>query len=224
MGPAGPVGPQGEIGPAGPMGPQGLRGEDGRQGVDGAPGEVGPQGPAGPQGPQGPAGPQGPQGIAGPAGTNGLDGAEGPIGPPGPRGPAGAGLRGQKSWNVEFTFTTVGEWVTIPTSQMTFASEGGPLLINVELSALAAGTHFSCRPMVDGVWAGTYSGYPYSDKWTEGLNGSTERWTMWSKTRIYVGVPAGDHSMVIQCRKDGEPPMMLGHEIVPSSVSVLEMH
>lgn len=212
-GPIGPAGPQGPMGPAGPAGPQGEQGP------------VGPTGPQGPQGQMGPQGNPGPQGEQGPEGRAGLDGSQGPIGPAGPQGPAGAGLLVQHSWAVSFSFSDREKYVTIPGSTVDFVSGGGPLLINVDLSlhAYVAQT-FGCRPMIDGVWAGSFAGLPFSEKWTEGLQGTDWSWVTWFKSRVYPRVPAGPHTLTVQCFKTGAEPMSVGHEIVPQSVSVLEMH
>jgi hypothetical protein len=151
-----------------------------------------------------------------------LDGSQGPVGP---AGPSGAAVRAEHSWSIAFTFSNNSEWVAIPASTVPFVSEGGPLVINVDLSVFAAVTQtFSCRPMVDGMWAGQYGGYPYSAKWTEGLNGSTYGWSQWSKSRLYRGIPAGQHTLTVECLKDSDVNSMIGHDIVPQSVSVLEMH
>ena len=251
MGPAGPKGDAGVAGPAGPAGPKGDAGVAGPAGAQGPAGAAGAQGPAGPAGPKGdagvagsagpagpkgdagvagPAGPQGPAGAAGAIGPRGLEGPQGPQGLQGPQGPAGpagsagAGLRAQHSWNTQFDFTAVLEWVAIPGSAFTFMSEGGPLLINVDMSLYSPDIQTaSCRPMIDGRWAGDFGGFPYSSRWTEGLN-YADHWTLWSKTRVYPGVPAGGHTFNMECTKDGFSNLTVGHAIVPLSVSVLEMH
>jgi hypothetical protein len=189
-------------------------------------GLAGPQGPQGERGPQGDPGTQGEPGPQGPAGLDGSEGPIGPAGPQGPAGPAGATLRAELSWATQFTFTNQLEWMTLPDSIVTFQSDGGPLLINVDVSIYApAFQTFSCRPVIDGQWAGNYGGYPYSEKWTEGLNSVDRTWFSWTKTRVYVGVPAGAHTLSVQCQKDSDTTVetMIGHPIVPQSVNVLEM-
>ena len=47
---------------------------------------------------------------------------------------------------------------------------------------------------------------------------------MWAKTRLYTGVPAGNHTFAMQCLNEAVVPMSVGHAIVPSSISVMEMH
>jgi hypothetical protein len=197
----GPQGPQGERGADGAVGAKGDKGDAGERGADGAPG------------------------------VNGLDGVQGPIGPPGPQGPAGpagGGVRAQKSWNTAFQFTPPLTWVAIPDSTVTFVSEGGPLLINVDMALLGlngAPSLFSCRPMIDGEWAGVYGGFPVVPDWTEGLSFTSGGWRSWAKTRLYPGVPAGEHEMTIECMKDDTTTdMRVGHPLIPQSVSVIEMH
>jgi hypothetical protein len=251
QGPAGAQGVQGPAGPAGPQGPQGLqgpqgeRGLQGERGVDGATGATGAQGPqgerglqgergadgaagaAGPQGERGLQGEQGAQGEQGERGLNGLDGSQGIQGPAGPAGPAGAGVRRQHSWIGGFIVHPTLTWVTVTPSEVTFTSEGGPLLIIADLSVNAAVAQtFSCRPIIDGQWAGVYGGYPFAPTWTEGtLTTFPGAWSMWAKTRLYTGVPAGTHTFAMQCLKEAlDKPMSVGHDVVPSSISVLEMH
>jgi hypothetical protein len=135
------------------------------------------------------------------------------------------GLRGQHSWMEEFKVFASSVWTTIPAATVTFVSEGGPLLINLDLSVFAdGGQTFSCRPMLDGTWAGEYGQYPVTALWTEGLNYSPYGWNQWSKSRVYTGVPAGQHTLTVQCVKDTTTAMQVGHAVVPQSVSVLEMH
>jgi hypothetical protein len=131
----------------------------------------------------------------------------------------------QHSWATNFSFTEVLTFVTVPGSIVGFESAGGPLLINVDMSLFASVAQtFNCRPMINGVWAGVFGGYPYVDRWTEGLTATQYGWVNWSKSRVYTGIPAGMHTLSIQCLKDGNVSMMVGHPIVPQSVSVLEMH
>jgi hypothetical protein len=191
----GPAGPQGEVGPVGPQGERGLDGAPGAKGDKGDPGDPG------------------------------ADGAQGPPGPAGPAGPPGAALRAERSWATEFHFSNSFEWVAIPDSVINFQSEGGPLLINVDMYGYSAQFQtFSCRPIIDGEWAGHYSGYPYSERWTEGLFTANLVWSPWTKSRVYTGIPPGPHTLSMECIKDGFTDFMFGHAIVPQSLSVLELH
>ena len=150
-------------------------------------GPTGPQGPAGADGAVGPTGPQGPAGVPGPTG---------------PQGPSGTINFGQKSWNGGTTQSS-GSWVTINASLMNITTSGGPLLITVN-TYLNGGSHSTCRPIIDGVWAGTYGGLPNSGDpfWQEGLivtGASPGNWWPWNKTRLYPGIPAGNHTLQVQC-------------------------
>jgi hypothetical protein len=117
------------------------------------------------------------------------------------------------------------QWVLIPDSTVTFMSEGGPLLISIDVSLYAAVAQtFSCRPLVDGEWAGHNGGHPFVSLWTEGLQGTTWGWVNWTKSRVYKGIPAGGHTLSVECLKDSAVEMLAGHSLVPQSVSVLELH
>ena len=218
VGPKGDQGPAGPAGPAGPVGPAGPKGETGPAGAQGAPGAVGSQGPAGQHGPQGEKGEKGETGQAGAAGP------EGPAGPAGPAG-AGAGVRVQHSWAATFDIISTLEWVAIPESTVAFTSEGGALLISMDMALFSTvGQSASCRPMIDGQWAGDFGGYPFFPRWTEGP-GYANWWYPWSKSRLYTGVPAGSHVLTVECIKDLEDtPLKVGHSTVPQSVSVLEVN
>jgi hypothetical protein len=134
-------------------------------------------------------------------------------------------LRAEHSWMEEYIVTASSVWTAIAPATVSFVSEGGPLLINLDLFIFAdGGQTFGCRPMLDGIWAGDYGQYPKTALWTEGLNYSPYGWNQWSKSRVYRGVPAGQHTLTIECVKDTTTPMQVGHAVVPQSVSVLEMH
>jgi len=136
-------------------------------------------------------------------------------------------VRGEKSWAADFQFAPTTQWVQITPATLSFVSEGGPLMISVDLSLLGLGgaaSYFSCRPMIDGQWAGSYGNYPYSAEWTEGLNFTSGGWRAWAKTRVYRGVPAGAHVLTIECIKDTTAVMRVGYDTVPQSVSVVEMN
>ena len=121
-------------------------------------------------------------------------------------------------------------WQAIPSATVTFTSQGGPLLINLDLSVYSPSSpqYFSCRPMVDGQWAGVYGGYPVAPVWTEGVSGPNTGWFAWRKSRVYTGIPAGNHTLSVECMKFYEfapaADIVVGHETVPHSLSVIEMH
>ena len=239
----GPRGLPGEVGPAGPQGPAGAQGLTGPQGPAGPAGPMGPAGAAGAIGPQGVAGPQGlrgltgMQGALGPQGIPGQPGMQGPVGPagpagpegvPGPEGPPGAdAMRGyaSRTWEAGTNIPCCG-WNTIAPSTIVMTTGGGPLMISMSIS-LSGGSHGTCRPIVDGVWAATFEGEvdPNTPHWPEGLTAvgcCGGGWRRWDKTRIYAGIPAGQHTFAIQCATDGGT-MSASTGSVRSSWSVLEL-
>jgi hypothetical protein len=122
-------------------------------------------------------------------------------------------------------------WITVPGSAVAFTSEGGPLLLVLDLSLKATtGPQFvACRPMIDDHWAGEYGGYPSTQRWLEGVNGghpNNESWYGWEKSRVYTGVPAGDHTLTVQCMKvyQYESDVIIGNSNVVHSISVIELH
>jgi hypothetical protein len=130
----------------------------------------------------------------------------------------------------EFVITQNRVWTAIPESTVTFASEGGPLLINLDLTLYSASSpqFFGCRPMIDGRWAGEFGNYPTGPLWSEGLNGGPQpdSWFDWAKSRVYTGIPAGTHTLTIECMKYYQYMTLftVGHAEVPLSLSVIEMH
>jgi hypothetical protein len=136
----------------------------------------------------------------------------------------------QHSWIGELAITEHQVWKTVPESTVTFNSEGGPLLLNLDLTLYSASSpqFFGCRPMIDGRWAGEYGGYPVAPLWTEGLNGGPQpdSWFDWAKSRVYTGIPAGAHTLTVECMKYYEymTPFTVGHAQVPLSLSIIELH
>jgi hypothetical protein len=207
------TGPMGGLqGPVGPMGPAGPTGP---AGATGAPGATGAMGPVGPQGPVGATGPVGP---TGPAGNPGA------VGPTGAQGPSGIVGSGQVSW-ANGPSIAAGAWVNLPQSTINFTSLGGPLMITVDIY-LINGSHATCRPVIDGQWAGTYGGLVNSGDpfWQEGLTYSAGNvWHPWNKTRMYPGVPAGPHQLQVQCATDSGTLLVCGAASVACSVSYFEL-
>ncbi|MBT9597229.1 MAG: hypothetical protein IV094_14705 [Vitreoscilla sp.] len=79
-------------------------------------------------------------------------------------------------------------WSTIADSTVIAETIGRPLQITMDLSCWG-GSHVTCRPIVDGIWAGDYSSQPKppgDSFWTEGLmfSGNGVGWRKWSTTRI----------------------------------------
>ena len=129
------------------------------------------------------------------------------------------------SW-ASATFHSAGIWTTIPASSISLTTTAKPLLITMNLS-LNGGSHGSCRPIIDGVWAGSYGGLinPGDPFWQEGLInvGLGGGWARWNLNRIYPGVPAGNHNFQIQCVTDAATMQSCGGTI-GCSFAVIELH
>ncbi len=196
----GPAGPQGVPGPAGPVGPAGAPGSTGQAGLPGLPGVPGAEGAIGPQGHEGAQGPIGEAGPTGPQGDQGAPGSAGPQGLPGAVLVGAQNIIPGSEWAPSTAWTTV-------LSGFAGTTTGGPLLIHVTIpiGAINPGL-FSCRPIVDDVWAGSYE-LPQvdSDFHKEGAVSAVAPWgdsrtlMSWSSSRVYAGVPAGAHQFAVQC-------------------------
>jgi hypothetical protein len=132
----------------------------------------------------------------------------------------------QVSWAFPSTHGA-GVWSNIGASILPFTTTGKPLLITMNLS-LNGGSHGTCRPMIDGVWAGTYGGLPNPGDpfWQEGLIGVGVvggAWARWNLSRIYPAVPAGSHTFQVQCATDGGTMQSCGTTIA-CSFGVIELH
>lgn len=99
------------------------------------------------------------------------------------------------------TAQSPGAWMPIPGSSVEGTTTGRPLQISMDLS-LQSLSNVTCRPVVDGVWAGDFSGQPKSVDdpfWTEGIFAISGSLAKWSSTRLYPGIPAGVHTFSVQC-------------------------
>jgi hypothetical protein len=111
---------------------------------------------------------------------------------------------------------------------VTATTHGGALLVQTNLS-LVNGSHATCRPLIDGQWAGDYSGQPKSINdpfWTEGLMAvgcCGGGWRKWANQRIYAGVLAGSHIFEVQCVTDGGSVTMNDNNAIFSSWAVFEV-
>jgi len=157
---------------------------------------------AGPEGPMGSTGVQGPQGVPGPQGGQGQQGLQGMQGPQG----LPTVNKKQVSWQSP-TQHPAGSWTTITSSSFNATTNGGSLLIFTDLS-LVSGSSGTCRPIIDGKWAGSYGSLPGNGDpfWMEGLTSvgcCGGGWKRWNKVRMYTDVPAGDHTFALQCATDG---------------------
>ncbi len=111
----------------------------------------------------------------------------------------------QHRWQDLTSIPADAQWVTLDNSSFQVTTKGGPL--EIELSIPLIGGNFStCRPRVDGAWAGTFEGWPDNYIWHEGLDytgyqGDAHK-RMWKRARVYRDIPAGTHTVDVQCRTD----------------------
>jgi len=98
-----------------------------------------------------------------------------------------------------------GGYVTITGLTLTATTTGGPVRIGISLP-LNGGSHSSCRPLVDGIPAGTGDIDNTTYIWEEGLTltapGTNGGWTLWNRNRIYTGLSAGSHNFTVACVTD----------------------
>src|SRR5262249_27000871 len=125
---------QGARGDQGLPGPKGESGGQGSPGLPGSPGQNGLPGQNGPPGPQGAQGPAGPAGPAGHDGQNGQAGLDAVLG------------RYQHPWQGR-TGLNNGVWTPLEGSRMRLSTNGGPLLIFMDVPLTGQPGGFAiCRP------------------------------------------------------------------------------
>jgi len=134
----------------------------------------------------------------------------------------------EKSWSSQTSAACCDQWFPVSGSTITATTNGGPLLIQMNVY-MAGGSHATCRPTIDGVWAEDFASLPISPTdpyWTEGILGvgiTGDAWHAWNKSRIYFNVPAGSHMFRIQCATD-EGTLTIGSSpTVTSSWSIIEL-
>ena len=111
----------------------------------------------------------------------------------------------QHRWRNTDSFPNTSSWVTLTGSDFNVNTAGGPLEIELNVP-LTGGSHSACRPMVDGAWAGSFESLPESYIWHEGITQtrhSIDIARMWHRIRVYYDIPAGQHTLSVQCRTDG---------------------
>jgi hypothetical protein len=90
---------------------------------------------------------------------------------------------------------------------------GGALLVRVNIPITAKNPGLlACHTTVDGNWVGSYA-FPETlpdDFHKEGAIsavapwGASESWMLWSSSRVYGSVPAGEHQFAVQCATSAE--------------------
>ena len=131
----------------------------------------------------------------------------------------------QVSWS-NGTSGSLGTWVTISGSTFTMTTLGGALLINMNLF-VSGGSHITCQPIIDGLWAGSYGSLPNPGDpfWKEGLvNSGLGGWHPWTTSRLYPGVPPGPHTFAAQCTTDSGTGAYCAGASIGCSMNVIEIH
>ena len=120
-------------------------------------------------------------------------------------------------------FTTLGG------SPLVGTTNGGMLMIQMNIS-MTGGSHSSCAPFVDNVWAGSFLPLPstapttVAPSWREGLMQTAGfAWHQWSPTRVYPSVPAGTHTFDVRCVTDSGTLQVNNSSGIFSYFSVMEL-
>jgi len=96
-----------------------------------------------------------------------------------------------------------GQWKKVAGADAAIITRGGPLEIELNIPLLGGGDS-ACRPTIDGKWAGVPEGLPEVATWHEGrertddLGNKAPR--IWRRVRVYNNIPAGPHTVGVQCR------------------------
>jgi hypothetical protein len=93
------------------------------------------------------------------------------------------------------------QWVDLSGFETTITTNGGPLEIGASVS-FSGGSTSTCRPTINGSHVFAGEGDDYNIIWSEGLARSEDGWVLWDRVRIYENVPAGTHTIGLQCRTD----------------------
>ncbi|MFN0061721.1 MAG: hypothetical protein ACKVPX_04300 [Myxococcaceae bacterium] len=94
-----------------------------------------------------------------------------------------------------------GEWFELPGSSFTANTSGGTLEVFMDITAHigSVSAQFACRPLVDGEWMGVRAGISNGRRAEGVVELSPGVHFMWSKTRLYRGIPSGAHRFSIEC-------------------------
>lgn len=143
---------------------------------------------------------------------------------------AGAGgggtLVGQRTGHVETIIVIPAFWTLLADSVFLGTTNGGPLLITVNVPLFASSpSHSACRPTVDGQWAGSFAALsPPAVVWHEGqILTSSSGIRGWSVARAYPNIPSGEHIFAVECATDTPNPVFASGPNLPLSIGVVEL-
>ncbi len=102
------------------------------------------------------------------------------------------------------TLGSTNQFANVTGLSLKFVAQGGPVRIALSIP-MTGGSHSSCRPLIDGVPAGKDDIDVLTYTWQEGLQYLASWWNVWNRTRVYTKVPAGPHTLTVQCVTDSAP-------------------
>jgi len=110
------------------------------------------------------------------------------------------------------TMGATNQWFNVNGLSLKFQAQGGPVRIALTVP-MTGGSHSACRPLIDGVPAGKDDVDNLSYTWQEGLMYVGGPWNVWNRTRVYNKVPAGEHTLTVQCLTDSAPCALTNNRI-----------
>ncbi|MCA9719247.1 MAG: DUF4215 domain-containing protein [Myxococcales bacterium] len=108
----------------------------------------------------------------------------------------------QHRWKGEQTINS-GMWTKIDAADADIKTRGGALEIELSIP-LVSGGDSSCRPTIDGEWAGAAQMLPDVYEYHEGRDrtgwNNPKGYRIWRRARVYYDIEAGDHVLGVECR------------------------
>lgn len=106
-------------------------------------------------------------------------------------------------------------WAPIVAANHQITTHGGPLEIELSIP-LVGGGDSACRPTINGQWAGNFEGLDGSYLWHEGRErtgwNNPYGFRLWSRMRVYYNIPAGEHTLGVECVTNSISPVSVGRE------------
>ncbi len=110
------------------------------------------------------------------------------------------------------TLGSTNQFTNVNGLSLKFVAQGGPVRVALSIP-MTGGSHSSCRPLIDGVPAGKDDIDVLTYGWQEGIQYVTSQWNVWNRTRVYTKVPAGPHTLTVQCLTDSAPSYLTNSRI-----------
>jgi hypothetical protein len=109
----------------------------------------------------------------------------------------------------EISNGTANTWLTVGayTKNLDITSSALEIDIHLDHYNVPVYQYLTCRPLIDGVWAGYYAGEAFANNEEEGSSREifegTGWYGMWRRKRVYTEIPAGTHLFSLQCLASG---------------------